>query len=226
MTTKRALPIAVAVALSALLVWLLWFWQPSPDADSGPHRQLGLAAKPEGGDFTLQSWRGPVNLADLRGKVVLLYFGYTWCPDICPTNLAIIGLALKQLTPAEREGVQVLFVSVDPPRDTVERLREFAEYFDPNILGVTGSEQQIADAARLYGAAYQRSEQNDSAMGYMVDHSSYTYVIDPDGRLRETLAHATPADRVAGLIRQLQAEHAAQAASPATSVDPSSSPGD
>lgn len=225
-TTKRVLPIGVAAALSALLVWLIWFWQPGGDADSGAHRQLGLAAKPEGGDFTLQSWRGPVSLADLRGKVVLIYFGYTWCPDICPTNLAIIGLALKQLTPAEREGVQVLFVSVDPRRDTVERLQEFAEYFDPNILGVTGSEQQIADTARRYGAAYQRSDQADSAMGYMVDHSSYTYVVDRDGRLRETLEHATPAERIAGLIRQLQAEHSAPVTASPIAIDQSSPRGE
>ena len=207
MIAKRVLPIALVAALSALLLWLIWFWQPVRDADTSLHRQLGLATKPEGGDFTLQSWRGPVSLADFRGKVVLIYFGYTWCPDICPTNLAIIGLALKQLTPAERAGVQVLFVSVDPERDDVERLKQFAKYFDPGILGVTGSEQEIADAARRYGAAYRRSEQSNSAMGYMVDHSSYTYLVGPNGRLVEVLEHATPAERIVGLIRRFQGEY-------------------
>ena len=218
MTSKRALPVALVALLCALLVWLIWFWQPGRDAESGLHRQLDLAAKPEGGDFTLQSWRGPVSLRDLRGKVVLIYFGYTWCPDICPTNLAIIGLALKQLTPAERERVQVLFVSVDPERDDVDRLKQFAEYFDPSILGVTGSEEAVADAARRYGAAYRRSEQGDSAMGYMVDHSSFTYLVDPDGRLVEVLQHATPAERIVAWIRELQGGHPA----PSTPVDTSS----
>ncbi len=222
MTTRRLLPIAAIAVLSVLLVWLVWFWQPSRPADTPLHRQLGLAAKPTGGDFTLQSWRGSVSLADLRGKVVLIYFGYTWCPDICPTNLAIIGLALKQLTPVEREGVQVLFVSVDPERDGVERLKQFAEYFDPAILGITGSEQEVADAARLYGAAYQRSEQVDSAMGYMVDHSSYTYVVNQDGRLVETLGHATPAERIVELIRGLQQ---GEQPAPAAPVEKSSSRG-
>jgi protein SCO1/2 len=197
---KKTLPIAIVAGLSVLLIWLIWFWQPSqPHEDA--HRQLGLSATPTGGDFTLKSWRGRLRLADLRGRVVLIYFGYTWCPDICPTNLAIISLALKQLTPAEREQVQVLFVSVDPERDSVDRLKAFAEYFNPDILGVTGSEDQIAAAARLYGAAYRRSGQSGSAMGYTVDHSSYTYLVDRDGDLAETLDHATPAERIVEAIR-------------------------
>lgn len=199
---KKALPIVVVAGLTLLLAWLIWFWQPGQQqGGADAHRQLGLSAKPTGGDFTLQSWRGPLRLSDLRGKLVLIYFGYTWCPDICPTNLAIISLALKDLTPSEREQVQVLFVSVDPERDSVERLKAFAEYFNPDILGVTGSEDEIAAAARLYGAAYRRSQQSGSAMGYMVDHSSYTYVVDRDGKLAETLDHATPAERIVEVIR-------------------------
>jgi protein SCO1/2 len=204
--SKRVLPISVVAVLSMLLVWLIWFWQPRQAIESGLHRQLGLAAEPEGGDFRLQSWRGPVRLSDLRGKLVLIYFGYTWCPDICPTNLAIMSLALKQLSADEREQVQALFVSVDPARDSVERLKTFAEYFDPAILGMTGSEQAIADVARRYGAAYRRSEQGDSAMGYTVDHSSYTYVVDRNGRLVEILEHATPVERLVEVIRARLAE--------------------
>jgi protein SCO1/2 len=201
MLSKRILPLGVIAVLSVLLLWLSWFWQPQEALESGLHQQLGLAAEPEGGDFRLQSWRGPVSLSDLRGKLVLIYFGYTWCPDICPTNLAIIALALKQLSADEREQIQALFVSVDPARDSVERLKTFAAYFDPAILGTTGSEQAIADMARRYGAAYRRSEQGDSAMGYTVDHSSFTYVVDRNGRLVDILAHATPADQLLEVIR-------------------------
>jgi protein SCO1/2 len=92
------------------------------------HRRLDLASPPTGGDFRLTSANGPVSLADFRGKVVLIYFGYTWCPDICPTNLAIIAYGLKQLSPEERGDVQVLFVSVDPERDDPARLAEFAVF--------------------------------------------------------------------------------------------------
>ncbi|ESQ13819.1 MAG TPA: SCO family protein [Chromatiaceae bacterium] len=197
---KRGLSIVVLL-LCLLLAWLIWYWQPTQDANQGQHRQLGLVAEPAGGNFRLNSWRGPLSLSDLRGKVVLIYFGYTWCPDICPTNLAIISLALKQLTESERKSVQVLFISVDPERDSVERLRTFADYFNPDILGLTGNEAEIAEVAARYGAAYQRSEQSTSAMGYMVDHSSYTYVVDRAGHLVESLEHATPADRLVEVIR-------------------------
>lgn len=204
--TNRRLAIALIAALSALLIWLVWFWQPGGEAEAPAHRRLGLAEQPRGGDFTLESARGAVSLSDFRGEVVLLYFGYTWCPDICPTNLAIISLALKSLSPAERERVQVLFVSVDPERDDVGRLADFAAYFDPSILGLTGTDEAIAAAAARYGAAYRRSDAGDSAMGYMVDHSSYTYVVDTDGELAATLAHATPAERIVSEVRALLAE--------------------
>jgi protein SCO1/2 len=197
-----ALPLALILVLATVLVWLLWFWQPAGEGAQA-HRRLDLAGAPAGGDFELRGADGPVGLSDFRGKVVLLYFGYTWCPDICPTNLAIIAYALKQLTPQERDRVQVLFVSVDPERDTPGRLAEYAAYFDPGILGITGSEAQVAAAAARYGAAYRRTEQTDSAMGYLVDHSAFTYVIDRDGRLVDTLAHATPAEAILARVRGL-----------------------
>jgi len=195
-------PLLAVLALAGLLAWLLWAWQPGhPPGDA--HRQLDLAGAPEGGDFTLQSVHGPVALSDFRGRVVLLYFGYAACPDICPTNLAIIGYALKQLTAAEREQVQVLFVSVDPARDDLERLAEYAAYFDPGILGITGAEAAVAEAAARYGAAYRRTQAPDSAMGYLIDHSSFTYVVDQHGQLVDTLPHATPAAVIVARLRAL-----------------------
>jgi protein SCO1/2 len=133
--------------------------------------------------------------------VVLIYFGYTFCPDICPTNLAFIANAFKELGPKDLQRVRVLFVGVDPGRDTPERLKEYTGYFHPNILGVTGSPEALAAAARLYGAAYRRVDQGDSAMGYAVDHSAYTYVVGADGKLARTLDHATPPARIVEAIR-------------------------
>jgi protein SCO1/2 len=149
----------------------------------------------------LISAEGPVKLSDLNGKVVLLYFGYTFCPDICPTNLAIIALALRGLNTDELEQVQVLFVSVDPERDTPRRLADYVWYFHPSMIGLTGSPQELAAVAKQYGAAYQRSDADNSAMGYMVDHSAYTYVIDQSGRLAEVLEHATPAEEIRAILR-------------------------
>jgi protein SCO1/2 len=202
--TRKLLIIAILV-LAGVLAWLL-YWAPTgkDGAMDGPiHRTLELAAPPKGGDFVLDSASGPVDLADLRGDVVLIYFGYTWCPDICPTNLVLIAGALKALSPEELERVQVLFVSVDPERDSAERLAEYSGYFHPKILGLTGTLEQIAAVAKLYGAAYRRTELADSAMGYVVDHSAYSHLVDPQGRLVRNLDHATPSAEIVAAIRGL-----------------------
>jgi protein SCO1/2 len=206
---QRRLLIAFIVLLFGVLLWLLNPWAPA-DEPWQPHRTLELTAPPAGGDFRLQSAAGPLDLKDLRGRVVLIYFGYTWCPDICPTNLAFIAAALKALAPEELARVQVLFVSVDPERDDAQRLARYTGYFHPRILGLTGTPEEIAEVARRYGAAYRRGPQTDSAMGYSVDHSSYTYAVDPQGRLARTLDHATPPERIAAVVRELLAAEAGQ----------------
>jgi protein SCO1/2 len=180
------------------LGWVLWIWEP-PTGDAGAAATLD--SLPKGGDFRLQSANGPVGLEDLRGQVVVLYFGYTFCPDICPTSLALLTLALEQLSPSELEQVQPLFVSVDPERDTPERLAAYAEYFHPRILGLTGDPAELAATAELYGAAYRKVEQG-SAAGYLVDHSAMTYIIGRQGRLAHSLVHGTPPETILALLRQ------------------------
>ncbi|MBK1643336.1 SCO family protein [Thiocapsa imhoffii] len=204
MTMRTGLIIAILI-LGGLLVWLLQWAPPGPEQPHPvlQHHTLDLAAPPIGGDFELDSIDGPVNSADLRGDVLLLYFGYTWCPDICPTNLVLIANALTLLTPEERDRVQVFFISVDPERDSLERLAEYSGYFHPRIRGVTGTPEQLAEVAARFGAAYRRTELTDSAMGYVVDHSAYSYLIDPHGRLVQTLDHATPSVELADAIRTL-----------------------
>jgi len=197
----KTLPLLAIALLSALLAWVTFVWNPAGENPEG-HQRIALEGRPRGGDFQLTSVDGPVSLSDLRGKLVLLYFGYTACPDICPTNLAILALALRALTPDERKRVQVVFVSVDPERDGLERLAEYAAYFHPSIIGVTGTEREVAAAAAQYGAAYQRSEQPGSAMGYLVDHSANTYLIDPAGALVNVLDHATPSEEIVATLRR------------------------
>lgn len=201
---QRSLLVAAIFVLLGLLIWLVHPRGPA-GLPTPPHPILALAAPPTGGDFRLHSASGPVSLADLRGQAVLIYFGYTWCPDICPTNLAYIAAALRALTPAELARVQVLFVSVDPQRDDPQRLAQYAAYFHPQIRGLTGTPAEIAAVARLYGAAYRRSDQSGSAMGYLVDHSAFTYAVDPRGRLARTLDHATPPERIVAVLRGLLA---------------------
>lgn len=189
---RRTLLLALAV-LAALLLGALAAYLLGPRHDG--------QALPRGGDFTLTAADGPVTLEQLRGKVVLLYFGYASCPDVCPTSLALTTGALKTLAPAELERVRVLFISVDPARDTPEKLRQYAGYFHPNIAGVTDSPEAIAAVAARYGAAY-RITTVQSAAGYVVDHTSVTSVIAPDGRLVEQLPHGTLPPEIVAAIRR------------------------
>ncbi len=187
----------IAVLLAALVLGLAFFWHPEL-----PERPLPLAAMPEGGDFTLQSADGPVALRDFRGKVVLLYFGYTYCPDICPTSLAATAEGLKELTPDELARVAVILVSVDPKRDTPARLKEYARFFHQAIVGVTGTPEEIAAVAKRYGAFYAEQKVATAGDGYVVDHSADTYIVAADGKLAGKIAHATAPDQVAAIIRK------------------------
>jgi len=161
-----------------------------------------LSGPPPGGDFTLTSVHGPVSLHDFRGKWVLLYFGYTYCPDICPTNLGNLSVAWRQLPPEQQKQVQILFVSVDPKRDTPERLQQYVDYFGANIIGLTGSKTVIDEITQRYGVVYRMVPVKDSAMGYLVDHSAFTYLIDPQGRLITQLPHGTTPAQFKQVIQQ------------------------
>ena len=194
MTRQKALPLISLAVIAVLLVWALLFWKPETTSTA--------PATPPGGDFTLQSLSGPFSLNDLRGKVVLLYFGYTSCPDVCPTSLTLMRIALSQLSDEELAQVRGVFISVDPERDTPERLTEYTQHFHPNISGITGSPEQVAEVAQRYGAIYQRAE-SDSAMGYTVDHSSVTYVIDQQGQLINSLPHGSMPTLILQEIRKL-----------------------
>lgn len=198
---KKVLPLLLVILLGLALLWITTQW--TPQADRGiADDSLRLARPPQGGDFVLSSHNGPVALADFRGRLVVLYFGYTWCPDICPTGLAFISMALDQLTTRQRAGVQVLFVSVDPQRDSVQRLKEYVGYFHDSMIGITGSAQQVAEVAARYGVAYRIVDQQ-SAAGYAVDHSADMYLVDRDGQLRGSLAHGTAPAQIAAVLRDL-----------------------
>ena len=165
-------------------------------------RQATVSQPPRGGDFSLTSPSGHFHLKDHRGKVVLIYFGYTFCPDICPTNLALLSQALSEMSQAELARVQGVFISVDPERDTLDKLSSYANYFHRAILGMTGTPEAVARVAAQYGAAYHRVE-GESRGGYLVDHSSNTYVVAPDGSLSVTLNHASPPQEILAAVRRL-----------------------
>lgn len=188
---------AIATLLALAVAGVALFWQPEM-----PERPLPKAIIAAGGDFTLQSARGEVSLKDYRGKLVLLYFGYTFCPDICPTSLAATSEGLKQLNPEELAQVAMIFVSVDPKRDTPDRLKEYVEFFHPAIVGVTGTTESIAEIAKRYGVFYAEQKVETAGGGYVVDHSADTFIVAPDGQLVGKMAHATPPDQVVVAIRK------------------------
>jgi len=204
----KAFLIFINVALLALIVWAGLFWQPEVDQAPlpGTHEaRLGqdvpLAAVPTGGDFTLDGPQGPVSLRDHAGKLVLLYFGYTYCPDICPTSLLVWQQALMALSPTEMTRVQPIFVSVDPERDTLERLADYTRFFHPSMIGLTGKQDQLKEIAGRYGAVFARVE-GLSASGYTVDHSAMTYVVDARGQRVASLPHGSTAEQLLIEIRR------------------------
>lgn len=134
----------------------------------------------EAADFTLTSANGPVSLSDYAGKVVLLYFGYTFCPDVCPGTLADLGYAVRELG-RDADKVQVIMITVDPERDTPEQLAEYMSHFHPTFVGLSGSQAEIAAVAAQYGVFYQRHE-GTAATGYLVDHTARVFVIDQHGK--------------------------------------------
>jgi protein SCO1/2 len=190
--------LGLALLLIFALIWFVFIW--NEDA-AKPHQLLELQAPPVGGDFTLDAASGKISLSDFKGQIVLLYFGYRSCPDICPTSLSAIHLAMQQLSADEQKQVQAIFVSVDPERDTPALLQKYVEYFRSGMLGLTGDPATIKEVTQRYGMAYRKVE-SDSALGYLVDHSANIYVIDREGQLQQSLPHGTQPKQLTEVIRQ------------------------
>ena len=195
---KQLIGIVAAVALGIGGAWLAVNYTHKPQ-EAGV---LGEQNLPEGGDLTLQSVDGDVHLSDFRGKVVVLYFGYTACPDICPTSMATLKGALNQMSATELQQVQGVFVSIDPARDTLAHVQEYAQYFHANMRGITGAPDVVQAVAKRYGVFFRKVEMAGSAMAYSMDHSSNLYVIDQNGRLREMVAHGTAPNELATVLRR------------------------
>lgn len=157
-----------------------------------------------GGDFTLQSAEGAFTLSERPATLNVIYFGYTQCPDICPTSLAVMANAFKQLTPDQRQQLQGIMISVDPERDSLEHLKNYTEFFHPQIIGLTDTPEKILALSRQYGAFYQKAESDNSAMGYTIDHTSSFYLTNNKGEVLETVNHsASPDALLTALQRQL-----------------------
>jgi len=147
-------------------------------------------------NFSLMSHMGQrIALNDYRGKFVLIYFGYTVCPDVCPTTLAEIHTALK-LIGKDRDQVQVMMVTIDPERDTLPVLADYMTQFDPAFIGLRGTAEETAQVATQFGIFYERAE-SDSALGYLMNHTATVMVIDRKGFLRMVFPYGTAAQNMA-----------------------------
>lgn len=150
-------------------------------------------------DFTLMGADGPVSLSDFRGQYVFLYFGYMFCPDFCPTTMSKLAKVHRELGD-DAARMQVVMVSVDPERDTPDALAKYAAAFNPTFMGITGTKEEIDLAGEAYGLFYQRNE-GSAATGYLVDHSTRTFLIGPDGRALVAYPHDASAEAIAADLR-------------------------
>ena len=179
----------------------------SPKGESGPgagFASTDITGAQYGQSLKLTDHTGAVRtLADYKGKVVTIFFGYTQCPDVCPTNLANMAEVMRQLGP-DSDKVQVLFVTIDPERDTQELLAQYVPAFDPRFVGLFGDAETTATVAKDFKVFYQK--QGDvSGKAYTVDHSTGTYVFDPQGRLRLYVKHGEKPEVVTADLRKLLA---------------------
>ena len=191
---NRLLPILLALAPALVLPGCQRPATPPP-----------LAGAKIGGPFALVDGDGHAfTQANLRGRYALMYFGYTFCPDVCPTDMASIGAGLKQVErsdPTLAARIVPVFVSVDPERDTPAVVKRFASAFHSRAIGLTGSPAAVKQAAQGYGVFYGRGDTSPGG-GYMVNHSRVAYLMGPDGQPIAMLEQDRGPDRVAAIIRQ------------------------
>lgn len=184
----------IGLVIAAGIVW----WQVShlPPAPTA----TGVAGADVGGPFTLVDHTGrTVTDQDFGGRYLLVYFGFTYCPDVCPTELQTMTQAIDLLGP-DADRVQPLFITVDPQRDTADVLADYVRLFHPRLVGLTGTPEQIAEAARAYRVYYAKAP-GDDPTHYLMDHSSFVYLMDPQGDLAALFTPGTDAEEMARTLR-------------------------
>jgi protein SCO1/2 len=218
----RLLQVTLAVLLGLLLAGGVVVWQMGKDharvqdmrqmaMHDDPHQTVPPNGMKIGGPFTLINQDGKtVSDTAYRGKYMLIYFGYTYCPDLCPTGLQSMAHALDDLG-ADAKKVQPIFITIDPARDTPAKLKEYDASFHPDIVGLTGSAEQVAAAAKAYQVYYAKGDQVDEH-DYIMDHSSLIYLMDPKGQFITTFdEEVNPATIVDALKKQWNGKPASPA---------------
>ncbi len=188
--------IALASILGLLIAAGIAWWQIEHMT-----QQVATTTAAIGGPFQLTDHTGKtVSDTDYRGKYLLIYFGYTFCPDVCPTELSNIGATLDSLGPLA-DRVQPLFITIDPERDTTAQLADYAPLFHPRLIGLTGTPEQIREVAREY-RVYAKKANDGGGGAYLMDHSSFIYLMGPDGTFASVFPAGASPDTMAGDIRK------------------------
>lgn len=156
-----------------------------------------------GGPFSLIDHNGrAITDKDFRGRYMLVYFGFTYCPDVCPSGLQVIAAALQKLG-SKAERIVPVFITIDPERDTPEQLREYVKSFDPRLVGLTGTPHDVDAAAKAYRVYYKKVQDEKSTAGYTFDHTSIIYLMDPQGAYVTHFTHATSVDALADRLAKV-----------------------
>lgn len=193
--TALLMLLLVAIAVGAR-IWLL---------EDGHQAPQEAAQQTIGGPFTLLDGNGEtVTEANFKGQYMLVYFGYTYCPDVCPTALQVMAQALDQLPAETSAKITPIFISVDPERDTPEHVGQYVTHFYPTLVGLTGSPEQVKAAAAAYRIYYAKVEEKGADPdAYLMDHSAITYLMGPDGAFLSHFGHDTTPEQMAERLAKL-----------------------
>ena len=191
--------LAILIGVSALM----WRQYMAPDPSTADVKTFGDMGKPKiGGAFSLIDHNGrTVSEADFKGRYMLVYFGYTFCPDVCPTSLSAIADAIDLLGD-KADLVTPVFITVDPERDTPEQMKMYVGYFHPKLVGLSGSVEQVSKAAMAYKAYFAKAEDTGDEE-YLMDHSSITYLMGPDGEFVAHFSHGVEAEEMAARLKEI-----------------------
>lgn len=201
--------------LTAISGWEFYAARQAAREASERKAEAATSSRSIGGSFSLTDHTGRrVTDADFRGKFLLVFFGYTYCPDVCPTAMANVSLVMEALG-EDADAVQPLFISVDPERDKPAVLADFVGQFDKRIIGLTGTPAEIADVARKYRVYYRKvtseelgEESSRDDQDYLMDHSAYLYLMGPDGRFLQVFTHTQDPAEIADAIEAAIASRA------------------
>ncbi|MDP3536431.1 MAG: SCO family protein [Halomonas sp.] len=193
--SSRMMLIALSVLLAMSLVAMgTLAFKSANSAQSFSNQQVG-------GPIELASTQGDFSLTQLgEHQIAVVTFGYTYCPDVCPMNQAVKKQALSELTEEERNRIVPLMISVDPERDSLERLQEYTDFFGERFIGATGTQQELEELANRYGVIWRRVEADNSVMGYTIDHSASLYLVNREGDILQQVPYSSSPENLVSAL--------------------------